>query len=708
MWQYLNRVLCVTCVLVAAALSGQKSFCMELKTISVTDTTGTVESLDRPTFYYSDDHRNNFSEHLQISLPGSPRKDYWIHYSQITKANFQAGAGTIKVSVRLINGDLIEGIFPDSELDIKGKGILGTVEYPISKVRSIEFVKFAERGSMAMRLLSLEEYATEWQQKRVFQSKWKLVDGDRERAIQHFAVYDAYDTNYGCFQALFSERVIKGGKLADRRLEVMRGSTKYELPIEEIEQLQFTGKKIENKPEIVISKRNGLKIACTLLLRSRLMCTPPRGKSMVFSIKEAEVSETHGIENDDMILFARPFGWEGVSLLPIRPIKIARLRADDVITADAKEQPKEKKDTIPPVIEIISPSVPSAGPIVTNKKDIEVRGIIKNHKDVKSVTVNANKAETNASGEFSSIVHLAEGSNLVVFKAIDKDGNEATRQISINYESRKLFDPFSQKEIVIGGTPSLWLLSIGVSTYKDPGLSLKYAHQDAIALADIFKRQEGKLYSEVFVKTLINEQCTRANILESLAGHLGKAAPDDVVLIFVAGHGIRHKQTGSYYFLTYDTNLNNLIYEALKWSDFEEAIKIISTNVDKVVLAADTCHAGAMKTQLRGIGEGEDLAHRLKESSGLYILASSKSGEASVENEKFKPMDAGAEGGHGAFTYSILKGLSGEANYDNDSYISVHELFKYVAKMVPRITAGAQHPYSRFVGTDMPLAVAPK
>ncbi|MDY6898435.1 MAG: biotin/lipoyl-binding protein, partial [Cyanobacteriota bacterium] len=31
--------------------------------------------------------------------------------------------------------------------------------------------------------------------------------------------------------------------------------------------------------------------------------------------------------------------------------------------------------------------------------------------------------------------------------------------------------------------------------------------------------------------------------------HLGKAAPDDVVFIFIAGHGIKHRQSGSYYFV---------------------------------------------------------------------------------------------------------------------------------------------------------------
>ena len=38
---------------------------------------------------------------------------------------------------------------------------------------------------------------------------------------------------------------------------------------------------------------------------------------------------------------------------------------------------------------------------------------------------------------------------------------------------------------------------------------------------------------------------------------------------------------------------------------------------------------------------------------------------------------------------------SGEANSDGDAYVSVVELFKYVGKLVARITEGHQHPCSR-------------
>ena len=123
--------------------------------------------------------------------------------------------------------------------------------------------------------------------------------------------------------------------------------------------------------------------------------------------------------------------------------------------------------------------------------------------------------------------------------------------------------------------------------------------------------------------------------------------------------------------------------------------------MNKVILVADTCHAGAINLGFRDVEVAEDLAAMVKVATGLYILSSSKSGEESIEDGKFKLGENSK--GHGAFTYALIKGILGEANYDRDRHITVSELFNYVAKKVPRITEGKQHPYARIQGTDLPL-----
>ena len=359
-------------------------------------------------------------------------------------------------------------------------------------------------------------------------------------------------------------------------------------------------------------------------------------------------------------------------------------------------------DTAPPTITLTFPAMERGIAVVKTARQTEIRGFVTDESGVTWFKINGTEVNLNEKGEFSHPAFLSEGANPFELQAADGHGNVARKTVTVEYVPPKAAPSTALKAPTTPHKPACWVLSIGISDYENQHLALRFADHDATAVAHILKGQEGRLFSEVFVKTLINQDCTRAAVMESLTSHLGKAGPDDVVFIFIAGHGVRQKQTGSYYFLTYNADATNLIYEGLKWSDFEEAMKILSKNVNKVVLALDTCHAGSMKAYLRGVQAGEDLATVLKQATGFYILASSKPGEESIEREHFRlPVD---KEGHGAFTYALLKGISGEANLDADGYVSIHELFKYVAKLVPRITEGRQHPYSRIEGTDMPIA----
>jgi uncharacterized caspase-like protein len=87
--------------------------------------------------------------------------------------------------------------------------------------------------------------------------------------------------------------------------------------------------------------------------------------------------------------------------------------------------------------------------------------------------------------------------------------------------------------------------------------------------------------------------------------------------------------------------------------------------------------------------------------SGLYVLSASKAGEVSTESENFK-LGPGSMG-HGAFTYTLVEAMQGQADYDKDRLVSLNEVFQYVARQVPRLTSGQQHPYFRMQGTDLPL-----
>lgn len=364
---------------------------------------------------------------------------------------------------------------------------------------------------------------------------------------------------------------------------------------------------------------------------------------------------------------------------------------------------KSQEDKTPPKIVLISPQSARGYKrlIPLSEKQTFVKGLITDDSTLLYVKVNNEDIVVNKDGSFAKQIDLNNSQGITI-EAADEFGNK----ISESYKFARGIDEKSNTQLTNtslpeGVRPALWSLVVGVSKYAVSSANLEYADKDALSLAKALKKQEDKLFSEVNIKTLVNEQVTRDSIIGSITTHLNKAAPDDVIFIFIAGHGIKHRQTGSYYFMPYDSDLNNIMSKGLRMSDFDEAVKMLSNNVNKVVIAIDTCHAGAMKVGARAVDAGENLAEALREASGLFILSASKGGEESLEREDFKLHEA--DTGHGAFTYALLKGMSGEANYDRDEYISLNELFQYVAKQVPRLTEGMQHPYFRAEGTDMPF-----
>ena len=241
----------------------------------------------------------------------------------------------------------------------------------------------------------------------------------------------------------------------------------------------------------------------------------------------------------------------------------------------------------------------------------------------------------------------------------------------------------------------LWLLSIGVSRYASSDLNLQFADADAQAMADtIQSAARNGPYREVRTLVLTNEEATRENILGGLSRFLGQAGPDDVAILFVAGHGIRDLNSGSYYFLPAPATADNLVTEGLRMSDFDEMLRVVRRNVRAVVVMLDTCHSGTLGIPSSRVVSADEMARQMTAGEGFYLLAATKPGEEAKEQSSLA---------HGAFTYAVLEGLRGSADTDADGQLTVSELFGYVARRVPTLTQGRQHPYSKMEGTDFTL-----
>lgn len=252
-----------------------------------------------------------------------------------------------------------------------------------------------------------------------------------------------------------------------------------------------------------------------------------------------------------------------------------------------------------------------------------------------------------------------------------------------------------------------WAVIVGISKYQYPNLNLKYADQDAEDLCQLLLTPNGGSFQADHIRKLTNKEATRDNITRGLRGFLKKPAREDLVLIYFACHGAPDpERPGNVYLLTHDTDPNDIAGTALPMADIDRALKDTLLS-EKVIVLADTCHSAAIGGGMRSTGGTQSTAlinSYLKEISvargGIALLTSAEANEVSFEGETWG-------GGHGVFTYYLLEGLKGEADSNQNGFVTAGELFEYVRENVKKATDHKQHPS---IGTNpfdrnLPLAI---
>jgi len=230
----------------------------------------------------------------------------------------------------------------------------------------------------------------------------------------------------------------------------------------------------------------------------------------------------------------------------------------------------------------------------------------------------------------------------------------------------------------------LYAVIIGLKKFQDPQIpALTISDKDASDFYAFLKDRQ-KYFSNAHITLLLNEQATRANVSKALRQGLRSAGKDDFVIIYLSGHGAADPSLpNEYYFVTYDSQMDNLFATALMMND-QNLFKGIDT--DRVLLMADACHSGGFSPGIqKSIAKETDKFFSLfKTITGRISILSSKPDESSYEEPRYR---------NSIFTHYLLKGLRGEANKGSkDGVVTAKQIYNYVYENTKDATEGLQHP----------------
>lgn len=210
---------------------------------------------------------------------------------------------------------------------------------------------------------------------------------------------------------------------------------------------------------------------------------------------------------------------------------------------------------------------------------------------------------------------------------------------------------------------------VGCADYQRANMDLRYSDDDAYRFYAYLKSPEGGALPDHHIAVLVDEAATRSNIIKTMNEVFSKASANDMLIFYFSGHG----SEGAFC----PTDVTDQYSSLLLHSDIKALFKKYPATY-KICLA-DACYSGSI---YQGSPSASSNTAGGSETN-VVIMMSSKPTETSQEHPMIR---------QGAFTYYLLKGLKGSADRNNDSIVTLEELFPYVKGNVLNFTANKQTP----------------
>ena len=279
--------------------------------------------------------------------------------------------------------------------------------------------------------------------------------------------------------------------------------------------------------------------------------------------------------------------------------------------------------------------------------------------------------------------YLKEGENKITVIAASEDG--------IN--SRGI-DNIIQIKIKEQKEPQFFAVVVGIGEYANDNINLKFPVADAKAISKAVSLGAQNLFKDrSHVYTLTSggdKRPTKDNLKAVFEDIANKASSDDIILLYLAGHGISTSgDQGDFYFLTADAmSANQEAYRdeqirketTISTNEWVEWLKEIPAL--KQVMILDACGSGKAVDNLiamRDIDPSQIKAiDRMKDRTGMYIISGCAADAVSYEASQY---------GQGLLTYALLQGMKGAA-LKEDQYVDVSTILNHARESVPQLAKG--------------------
>jgi hypothetical protein len=206
--------------------------------------------------------------------------------------------------------------------------------------------------------------------------------------------------------------------------------------------------------------------------------------------------------------------------------------------------------------------------------------------------------------------------------------------------------------------PDLFVLSVGIDRYQNPKANLAGCVNDAVGMADLLKRQEGKRFGKVHGAVFTDQDANAAEVLAALKVLSAKGKAGDWIVIVLSGHGGIARNEWS--FQAHDGR-------PISETALIEAADQCASEGKIAWILIDACQAG----QLRYAAASVLNRHRQRGKGGIVLMVSSMSEQMS-----------NALGRYSAFARAVEEGLGGDADFNDDTVVTLAELRRYTFRRV--------------------------